>query len=268
MSNPAIKQLFAEEHISVSAINTYLRCPRSYFLKYLEGAPRESRASALIFGSSIHEALAHFYSEMKMRKPDPSVEEIQQVFRDHFRLQLANPLPILYSPKESPDSLVDTGVEMLRVFHEKAERPNKVIDVEARFSIELVDWDSGEVLPRLVGFLDAVVADEQGKVTILEHKSAARGWPETRIATDGQVSAYSHVARVLGYGDADVVIQVLLKTKKPDFELYRPVRTDTDRNEFLDTAIGVLKAVDADCFYTRRDWWCRTCEFGSRCASA
>ena len=58
MNQAAIKQLFAEDHISYSGVGKYLRCPRSYKYRYLERAPPEIRASALVFGSAIHEALA------------------------------------------------------------------------------------------------------------------------------------------------------------------------------------------------------------------
>ena len=140
-----------------------------------------------------------------------------------------------------------------------------MIDVESGFSVELIDWESGEVLPRLVGVFDCVIQDANGKYGILEHKTAARRWTESRIENDGQISAYTHVAPLVGYGDADVTIQVLLKQKKPDFEVYRPTRSETDRNEFLETAVGVLRAVDARAFYCCRDWHCKTCEFSRRC---
>jgi putative RecB family exonuclease len=267
MSQQAIKEIFAEDHISYSAIGKYLRCPRSYRFKYLDRAPPETRASALIFGSAIHEALAHFYIELKNEKPEPSHAEVSRVFRDYFRIQMEKPLPVLFGEKESEGGLVDTGVEMLRVFLEKADRPYKVIDVESPFSVELIDWETGEVLPRLVGIFDAVIQHANLKFEILEHKTAAKRWPQNRIENDGQISLYTHVAPLVGFENADVTIQVLLKLKKAAFEVYRTTRTDRQRHEFLETAVGVLRAVDAGAFYACRDWHCRTCEFSQRCNS-
>ena len=268
MNQAARKRLFAEEHVSYSAIGKYLRCPRSYRFRYLDRAPPETRASALVFGSALHEALATFYTAHKEKKPEPGHEELVKVFTEYFKVELAKPVPVLFSEKESPEGLLEIGAGMLRAFLEKAERPYRVVAVEEPFGIEIIDWETGEVLPKLVGFFDAVVQDEDGRYRILEHKSAAKRWTEDRLRHDQQVTAYGHVAPLVGYGHAAVTIQVLLKTKKPDFETYTPERTDEDRRDFLETVCGVLRSVDAKAFFPRRDWHCRSCEFASKCATA
>jgi RecB family exonuclease len=263
----ATRQLFAEDHISYSAISKYLLCPRSYRFRYIDHAKAETRSSALVFGSATHQALGHFYTALRDNQPEPSHDELSTVFRDYFKTELDKEVPVIFGEKENAEGLIVTGIEMLRVFLEEAERPNKVIDVESPFSIELVDWETGEVLPRLVGVFDCVVQDADGRYRILEHKTAARRWAEDRIERDMQITAYSHVAPLLGLGNADVTIQVLLKQKKPAFEIYHPQRTDADRSDFLETAIGVLRAVDAKAFYPFRDWQCRSCEYASQCVA-
>jgi hypothetical protein len=71
----------------------------------------------------------------------------------------------------------------------------------------------------------------------------------------------------MGLGDAKVSVQLLLKTKKPDFEVYTPTRTEADSRDFVEMAVGVVKAIKAEAYCTRRDWACATCEYASRCVA-
>ncbi len=266
MNQAAIKQIFAEEHVSYSAISKYKMCPRSYRFRYVDRAAPETRASALVFGSSIHESLAHFYGKLRDNEPEPSLEELTKVFSEYFNIELTKPVPVIFGEKESAEGLIETGTEMLRVFLEEAERPHRVVAVESPFSVELIDPETGEVLPpRLVGVFDAVVQDADGRFRILEHKTAGKRWAQSRIENDMQITAYTHVAPLVGYGNADVTIQILLKQKKAAFETYSPTRTDSDRADFIETAVGILRAVEAEAFYPNRDWQCKSCSFAGRC---
>jgi hypothetical protein len=123
-TSPIIKMLFAEEHISVSSLGQYLRCPRKYRLRYIDRAPPKSKSVALSFGSILHETLAVFYSALKEKQTEPTADELVDIFADawHRELKSSN-VPILFGDKESADSMTDTGAAMIRVFHAKAERP-------------------------------------------------------------------------------------------------------------------------------------------------
>jgi len=263
----AIRQLFAEEHLSASAIGTWLRCPRQYRFKYVDRRQPESKASALAFGGAIHKALAHYYQKLRDIEAEPTAEELAAVFREEWEKQLDTDLPVLFGDKEDEGSLTDMGVKMLAVLLEKAVLPAEVVEVELPFSIEIIDPETGEELPRLVGGLDAVVKDRDGTYRILEHKTAARRWAPDKLAFDQQLTAYSMVAPQIGLGEAGVTVQLLLKQKTPDFEVLHAVRTDADRRDFLDTAAGVLRAVKAEAFHPIRDWQCRGCAFASACVA-
>ena len=263
----ALKALRDEEHISVSSLNTYLRCPRQYEYRYIQHRPAEHRSSALAFGSAVHEALAFFYSFIRSKESEPTSEEVTQAFRDAWKDQLERDVPVLFSEKESRESLTDLGVKMMEIFLEEAPRPPAVIDVEMPWGIEIHDHETGEVLPRLVGIYDAVFRNPDGSYIIAEHKTGARKWPADKLTFDPQITCYTLAARQLGLGNARVTIQLLTKTKKPGLEIYNPTRTDADRDDFIEMAAGVMKAVNAGAFFVCRDWHCRTCEFASRCVA-
>lgn len=263
----AIKLLFSEEHISVSSLGTFVRCPRSYRYRYVDRIPAESRASSLAFGSAIHTVLAFYYGKLRDIEPEPTAEELAAVFMDAWKEQLRRDIPVLFADKEDEGSLADLGVRMLAVFLEKAPLPAEVVEVEMPFSIEIIDPETGEVLPRLVGVMDAVVKDRDGAYRVLEHKSGARRWTDDKLAYDHQITAYGLAAPQLGLSNAAVTVQLLLKQKTPSLELYTPTRTDADRRDLVDTAVGVLRAVKAGAFWCNRDWMCKTCEYAARCVA-
>jgi len=265
--NTAIKILFAEEHLSASAIGKYLRCPRSYSYRYVDHRIPETRASSLVFGSAIHTALAFYYSALRRIDPEPGLAELCDVFRGAWAEGLDDGIPVLFGDNEDADKLTDLGVRMLGAFIEKAPLYPEVIEVEMPFSVELADPETGEVLPRLVGVLDAVVREREGGYAILEHKTAAKRWTEDKLAFDNQLTAYSLAAPQLGLDNATVVVQVLLKTKNPDLVLYRPHRSDADRRDLVDIVRGITRAVRAEAFHPIRDWHCRGCEYASACVA-
>ena len=262
----ALAALRAEEHISISALGTYLRCPAQYAHRYVYRTPSSHRAGALAFGTAIHTALALFYSRLMQDQEEPTTEELAGSFSDRWTREMDSDIPVLLDGKDTPDSARDKGVAMIKVFHEQAPRPHKVLGVEEPFSIEVIDPRTGTAFSeRLVGVFDAVVQDEDGTCRILEHKTAARRWNKTRLDHDLQVTGYTLAAPLVGLPGASVTLQVLLKQKTPALELYHPARTDRDRQDFLQTISGVLCAVKVGAFYPIRDWPCQSCPFAGPC---
>jgi len=262
----ALAALRAEEHVSISAIGTYLRCPAQYAHRYVHRTPPSHRAGALAFGTAIHTALALFYSRLMEGPAEPTSEELADSFSDRWSRELDSDTPVLLDGKDTPDSARDKGVAMVQVFHAKAPRPHKVLGVEEPFSIEVIDPRTGAAFSeRLVGVFDAVVQDEDGSSRILEHKTAARRWSNTRLDHDLQVTGYTLAAPLVGLARATVTLQVLLKQKAPALELYQPARTDRDRQDLLQVISGVLCAIKVGAFYPIRDWPCASCAYAGFC---
>jgi putative RecB family exonuclease len=247
-------------HVSVSSVTTYIRCPRQYEHRYQLGTPPSHRPGSLAFGSAVHSALALFYGRLMQGMAEPSVEELADELSDAWSRELHDDIPVLFDNDDTPDGLRDRGVAMLRVFHEKAPRPACVLAVEDSFRIEVVDDETGEVLPDFVGRFDALVEDDDGRTRLLEHKTAARRYSESKLAHDLQPSAYSLALSRMGI-KARVTYQVLLKTKVPALELYEVERGPQDYRDLIETIIGVHRAVEAGAFHPIRDWWCQGCPY-------
>ena len=260
----AVEEVFAPDHVSVSSITCYLKCPRQWEHRYILKTPPAFRPQNLAFGSAIHTALGLFYGRHMARIEEPSAEELAADFSDSWKRELRGNVPVLLDKGDTEDSLNDKGVGMLEVFHAKAARPVCVLGVEQAFTVEIHDPDTGEVLPPMVGYLDAVVEDIDGAFRVLEHKTAARRYSEAKLRWDLQAAAYDMAVNKMGL-EATVSFQLLLKTKTPAMVVYPVERTALDHKYLLHTIAGVHRASQAGAFPPIRDWWCRGCQYAVPC---
>ena len=108
---------------------------------------------------------------------EPTAEELIDAFRDAWEQELDADVPVLFGDRDddSKAALTDSGVELIKVFHAEAPRYDEILAVEQGFRIDLLDEENGEVLPALVGYIDAVAHDGQQHV-ILEHKATRVRW--------------------------------------------------------------------------------------------
>ena len=167
--------------------------------------------------------------------------------------------PIL-GKKEDAETLHRTAHGMLEAFHEDGLRPAEIVGVEVPFSLEIPGREE-----RMVGAFDLVGKNDDGRIVIVEHKTAARRWSDDQLRYDLQASVYAWAARELGFGEVDLVYQVLLKTKKPAVVTYPVDRDDGDIDELHRIITGVMRAVEAGAYWPQRGWSCMLCCFAAQC---
>ena len=104
-----------------------------------------------------------------------------------------------------------------------AEVPNatEVVAVESAFAVPFVDQATGAVLDRdLVGTLDLVERDAEGRLVVVDLKTSARKYSDLQVEASLQLSIYSDATAMNGLADeADLRLRfdVLTKTKQPEF---------------------------------------------------
>ena len=248
-------------HVSVSQVKCFLRCPRQYQFRYVLGAEPEFIPANLVLGSAVHEGLAAYYRSVMATGDSPEQDVCKAAFYGTLVGFRKNKLPI----KDGED-MEAQGEALLKVFYETVyQDPPNVVGVEVPFTIELPDPTTGEILEEaLVGALDLVVREGE-KHVVGEHKTAAKKWSTDQIQHDIQLSAYKLVGGKIGLGDVGLRLQVLTKTKKPAMLVENTERGDKDIRDFMETVVGVLRAVDAGCFYPIRSSMCGGCAFKKAC---
>lgn len=252
-------------HFSVSQMKTWLQCPRKFEYRYIQGAEAEFVPMALVFGTAFHAALAHHYGWLQ-RGEVAAEAEVQQRFVDAMQAAKSGEVPLQDDDDGmSFDAALMKGPQMLEIalVHPSA-RP-KVLGVEQKFSVDLYDADTGEVRDeKLLGIIDLIV-EEDGHRVLVEHKTSSRKYTVEQLVFDTQLSGYAFAAEMMAWGEVGLRFSVVTKTKLPQVQVEDVRRDDGDMADFLRTAVGVLKAVDAGVSFPVRGWQCKSCPFRARC---
>ncbi len=253
-------------HVSCSQIKAYQTCSHRYLMQYILGTPPSHRSIALGFGSAVHHALALHYEYQLAHGEMPSVDQLHGWFGDRLDVELADTsIPTRFDDGEDAGKVKDMGVGMLSSFHAKGFVPDSVIGVEVPFGVNIADPATGVVLePLLVGAID-LVAEKDGRVVLVEHKTAARRFDATRLRYDMQPTTYTFAAKSLRLVNPAVVFHLLLKSKGYPVECVPVGRTKADEVEMLETFAAVLKGIEAGVFHRTRGWACSDCQFRYRC---
>ena len=244
--------------ISVSQVNCYLGCPLKYRFQYVEKIPRPWRVAAMAFGTSVHAAVEWFHKE-RLADRNPEIASVLQVFDADWYAQ--NTEPLVFSERESKDSLTEKGRAMLQLYVESVNGA-KPVAVEQFFELDLVDPETGEVLDvRLRGVIDLV---EEGE-TLVDLKTAGRTLEAGGLERHLQLSTYALAHLLLNGSIPKLRLDMLLKTAKPRLERHETTRSLEDLGWTARLIENVALAIQTEHFYPSPSWRCTECEYFAHC---
>jgi len=228
-------------HLSHSRIAKYLLCPEQYRLYYLANLRPRFTSASLVFGQTLHQALAHLFKN----QGDPVV------FFQEAWAALQN-APLTYNTRESWEKLQTVGEALLRKFlAEELPKLSAVQAVEQPFRLDITSLD----LP-LVGFID-LIADLLGRRTVVDFKTSASSYEPYEVALSDQLTAY-HLADPEA---EQLALCVLVKTKEPRIEWHLTTRSAAQVTDYLDKADLVAHEIHAGHFFKRPGKWCAWCDY-------
>lgn len=251
-------------HVSYSQIRSYLICPAKFEHQYVRGTEPSHRPVAMVLGSAVHHALAHFYLNLKEAGEKIGEGDFLDIFREKIDAELDTPVPIRFEDGEDEGAIIDQGTVLLKMFHEKADCPT-VLAVEQPFNVDLLNPATGELLDlKLAGVMDLIIQSGE-RPMVVEHKTAGKRYAAWQLELETQPTVYKYAAREMGMGDVDLTYQLIVKTKTPSLQLCPISRTENQVREMMETFATVLKAIEAGIFYRNRSWACQDCPFRYRC---
>lgn len=253
-------------HLSATSLAEYLQCPRKFALRRIHRATPSFRPVALALGTAWHEAIGRMLFDHGNNALGP-VGKYADVLKESLHQQVhdRDAPAVLFDDGEDEAQLTQKGADMLQAFQRAVPLPERVFGIEERFSFEIVDPESGEVLPvPFIGSMDAVVS-EANEPVIWELKTGARRWDENRLLFDFQPTAYRVAVKQRTRREARLKVIVTTKTRKPDVQVERLVRTQKDERELMSTASSVFRALEAGCEHRVRGWQCKSCPFEGVC---
>jgi PD-(D/E)XK nuclease superfamily len=211
---------------SYTQISQYLRCPRSYRYRYLDGWREKDTRAAMIFGRCFEQALATcFVGE----------DGTAVLFREWEAYRDAS---LEYGNGESWDKLVHQGVHLLHLFaqDDRVRIPDPKNNLQVKLTRSL---PSGS---EFVSYIDAV-GELDGEQRILDWKTTTSRYPEEPgglVSLDPQLICYSWIG-----GIRDVALVVFVRKRLPEIQYLKATITEAQQREFgelVASAVGQIEA--------------------------
>ena len=176
------------KHVSYSELSTYRQCPHKHQLAYIERWDKEEAAVPLTRGRIFHEMLAAHYEALKLGELERVGVDV--VLSDVEDEELADLLSWMY------DGYID---------HYFFDAQWGILEVEKKEEIWLPTEDGRRSTYRLKMIIDLLVADEQGRIWLVDHKTNADFPNELGLDLDDQFSLYAWGLTQLGYNVHGVI---------------------------------------------------------------
>ena len=245
---PPLVDQFGRVRLSFSRIDTYQNCPRKFRYSYVDRLPSKP-GPHLSFGTSLHNALEAFYD--RKLPQTPTEEELLEFlyvgwdssgFRD--------------MPREEQVRFYRHGQDVLRRFHQRNKDQYRLpATTEAWF--ELPFGDEAVV----VGSIDRVDVDEDGRFHIIDYKTNRKVKSRSRVAGSLQLAIYALACRHL-YGSLPATVSL-------DFVVPGVTITvdldDIDLDAAHEAVLTTAAQVRAQQFEPTPNRLCDWCDFQSLC---
>jgi hypothetical protein len=198
---------------SYTQIAQYLRCPRSYRYRYLDGWREKEIRASLLFGRCFEKALAAFF----LHEDSSAV-----LFREWGAYRDAQ---LEYKNGEDWERLVRQGVQLL----ERLGQGDRIRIRQPRRNMQVKIIKSLPGGNQFVAYIDAV-GNLDGKRSLLEWKTTTARYPEEPeglLALDPQLLCYSWIS-----GISDVAVVAFIRKRVPEIQYLKTTISDQQRLEF------------------------------------
>ena len=211
---------------SYTQLASYLRCPRSYRYRYLDGWREKETRAALAFGRCFEKALAAYFSG-----EDCSATLFKEwgAFRD---------APFAYKKGETWDRMLHQSVHLLERFAQenRIRIPHPQRELQLKVVRELPNGNE------FLSYVDAI-GELDGIRCLMDWKTTASRYPDSPsglLSLDPQLICYSWAT-----GISDVAVVVFVRKHQPEIQYLKTSISEEQRTEFarlLKTAIGQIEA--------------------------
>jgi hypothetical protein len=214
---------------SYTQIAQYLRCPRSYRHRYLDGWREKDNRPALLFGRCFEQALAAFFAQE---------DSAAVLFNEWSKFQDAQ---LEYSRGDSWERMFRQGVQLLERLAQddriEVRNPQKTMQVKLLRSLP-----NGS---QFVAYIDAM-GDLDSKPCLLEWKTTTARYPKEPdglLALDPQLICYSWMS-----GIADVAVVAFVRKRFSEIQYLKATITDKQRQEYGQLVEATVSQIEAGQF--------------------
>ena len=210
---------------SYTQISQYLRCPRSYRYRYLDGWREKESRAAMAFGRCFENALAAYF-----REEDCGAALFQgwAAYRD---------TAFEYKKGETWDRLLHQGVHLL----ERFAQDDRVHIRDPRQDLQIKQLRTLPAGSEFVAYLDAI-GEVDGVRCLIDWKTTTSRYaeaPEGLLSLDPQLICYSWIS-----GIPEVALVVFVRKHAPEIQYLRASISEEQLEEFgrlVETTINQIE---------------------------
>jgi DNA helicase II / ATP-dependent DNA helicase PcrA len=238
--------VFEPLQLSVSAIESYQKCPQKYLFSHVWGL-RGGPSAATTFGNVMHNTIRQFIAALR-KGLRFSFEEVVSIFRREWT-------SAGFEDRHQEELYLSDGIEQLRAFHGGcAAATNNVVGQEKRFTIHCENGVD------VIGRMDQINRIAAGEVEIIDYKTG-KPKTETHAAKDLQLSVYALAAH-------EVLDVTPVRLVYYNLQTNECVSASRDAKQ-LQEVRGAIQEVAGDIrareFPARPGFVCKNCEFRFIC---
>src|SRR5713226_6345282 len=211
---------------SYTQISQYLRCPRSYRYRYLDGWREKESRAALLFGRCFEKALTAYF----LRQDSSTV-----LFKEWGVYREAE---LEYTNGDGWERMVRQGVQLL----ERLAQDDRIRIRQPRRNLQVKRIRRLANGNEFVAYIDAL-GDLDGTRCLLEWKTTSSRYPEEPaglLALDPQLVCYSWIT-----GITEVALVVFVRKRMPQIQYLKTSITEEQRREFgqlVKATVGQIEA--------------------------
>lgn len=253
-------------YLSVSQVQKYMKCPKQYELKYVNGL-KESIGSSLVMGRAFHKAM-QTASIKKVREGEIlTTEEVQDVFNDSFKYEREN--SDIEWKDDNPGQINDDGIKLITKYYDEV--GINIVPHTNEEGIPFVEHKhTFEIVPglKVFGIIDMIESDG----TIRDYKTSAKSPSKNILDEKIQLPVYAMMYRDMFKEKEKAVgfdYAVNLKKEKKIMRMETEGSIEDERIERTkQTFVGVAQGISAGIFYPNEESnSCGYCSFSKICKS-
>jgi PD-(D/E)XK nuclease superfamily len=211
---------------SYTQISQYLRCPRSYRYRYLDGWREKESHAAMAFGRCFESALGAYF-----RREDCGATLFKEweAYRDG---------PFEYKKGDTWDRLVHQGVHLLQRFVQ--DDRVRIQDPKNNLQIKIQRSLPGGA--EFVAYLDAI-GEVDGRRCLIDWKTTTSRYPDSPeglLSLDPQLICYSWIS-----GISEVALVVFVRKHAPEIQYLKTSISEEQVREFsrlVETTVNQIES--------------------------
>lgn len=247
--------MLPKPHLSVSQINMFRRCPRSYYYRYMENLIIPPNA-AITRGTAVHSGNEFNYRQKMETERDLPLKEVQEFVSATYDEKAEE----TDFAGEDKGKIKDSTIGLTTLYHTEIAPTVQPQAVEEKVEVAFEGTDY-----TLLGYIDLIDQHKQ----IRDTKTTGRSPGESILTDNLQLAAYSMMYRTMfDSEESGVALDYLVATKTPKTVKLETRVTDADRTRFLRTMDSVAGAIKSGHFYPNEDSWIcspKHCGYYAKC---